>query len=225
MSERRRGHGEAGAPHGVADLRAAGGTRTDQKRQAITEAATGLFLRQGYEGTSMDEIAAAAAVSKQTVYKQFTDKEQLFATIVTAITERAERIAETINALVDEIVDLEAGLVQLARAYTTAVVQPPVVQLRRLVISEADRFPVLARTYYQRAPARGIAALAGGLERLAGRQLLRIDDATTAAEQFAYLVLGPVIDRALFDPGAPIEDSEIARYAAAGVRVFVAAYT
>ena len=46
------------------------------------EAATTLFLRNGYQGTSMDEIAALAAVSKQTVYKNFADKERLFTGIV-----------------------------------------------------------------------------------------------------------------------------------------------
>ena len=50
--------------------------RSDRKRAAILEAATEAFLQRGYLGTSMDEIAAQAAVSKQTVYKHFADKEQ-----------------------------------------------------------------------------------------------------------------------------------------------------
>ena len=57
--------------------------RSDRKRRAILEAATEAFLRHGFLGTSMDEIAAAAAVSKQTVYKHFSDKESLFREIVT----------------------------------------------------------------------------------------------------------------------------------------------
>jgi TetR/AcrR family transcriptional repressor of mexJK operon len=201
------------------------GTRTDKKRQAIVDAATLLFLQQGYQGTNMDEIAAAAEVSKQTVYKQFTDKELLFSTIVTGITDRAERIVETIDAAVDEIVELHDGLAHLARTYTTSVVHPQVLQLRRLIISEAGHFPDLAHAYFERAPGRGLEALAGGFERLAGRKLLRIDDANTAAEHFAYLVLGPIVDKALFHPDTDVTDAEIARYAAAGVRVFVAAYT
>src|SRR5437868_81719 len=52
--------------------------RSARKRRAIMEAATTLFLRNGYQGTSMDDIAAAAAVSKQTVYKNFGDKGRLF---------------------------------------------------------------------------------------------------------------------------------------------------
>jgi len=66
--------------------------RSARKRRAIVEAATTVFLRNGYLGTSMDEIAALAGVSKQTVYKHFTDKERLFSQIVTAtVNELADR--------------------------------------------------------------------------------------------------------------------------------------
>jgi TetR/AcrR family transcriptional repressor of mexJK operon len=202
----------------------AGRTRSQHKRQAIVEAATRLFLQQGYQGTSMDEIAAAAGVSKQTVYKQFTDKPQLFQDIVLGITERAEQIAGMIGRLFDEIVDLDGGLNHLARTYTAAVVGPQVLQLRRLVISEADRFPELAQAYFERAPGRGLEAIAGGLGQLVERGLLRIDDLTTAAVQFAYLVLGPILDKALFHPGSDVSEAEIAACTAAGVRVFLVAY-
>src|SRR5262249_49212382 len=62
-----------------------GTDRSGRKRRAIMDAATTLFLRQGYPGTSMDQIAARAGVSKQTVYKHFADKERLFVEIVVAI--------------------------------------------------------------------------------------------------------------------------------------------
>ena len=65
---------ERAAPGGVETGRSA------RKRRAIMEAATALFLRDGYRRTSMDQVAADAAVSKQTVYKQFADKEQRSAT-------------------------------------------------------------------------------------------------------------------------------------------------
>jgi AcrR family transcriptional regulator len=54
------------------------GGRSARKRQTIIDAAAALFLEHGYQGTSMDDIAALAAVSKQTVYKNFADKQQLF---------------------------------------------------------------------------------------------------------------------------------------------------
>ncbi len=66
--------------------------RSARKRQAIMEAATALFLRDGYRNTSMDQVAADAAVSKQTVYKHFADKEQLFREIVLGVTGNSEAI-------------------------------------------------------------------------------------------------------------------------------------
>ena len=56
--------------------------RSARKRQAILDAATDVFLRDGYLGTNMDEIAALSEVSKQTVYKHFASKEALFIEIV-----------------------------------------------------------------------------------------------------------------------------------------------
>ena len=52
--------------------------RSTRKREAILDAATELFLTREYAGTSMEDIASAAAVSKQTVYKHFSDKQTLF---------------------------------------------------------------------------------------------------------------------------------------------------
>jgi TetR/AcrR family transcriptional repressor of mexJK operon len=200
-------------------------TRSDRKRQAVLDTATRLFLQQGYQGTSMDEIASAAEVSKQTVYKQFTDKRQLFTEIILGITGRAERIGEMIDALFADIVDLERGLANLARIFVAAVLDPQVLQLRRLVISEADRFPDLARAYFERAPGRGLAAIAAGLEELTARNMLRIDDVTSAAAHFAYLVLGPGLDRALFYPYEQVSDADVDRCATTGVAVFLAAYS
>ena len=57
-------------------------SRSKGKRGAIMDAATTVFLQKGYRGSSVDEIASLAGVSKQTVYKHFDDKERLFTEIV-----------------------------------------------------------------------------------------------------------------------------------------------
>src|SRR5215213_5904806 len=68
--------------------------RTRRTRAAIVEAATTLFLQHGYQGTSTDDIAGLAAVSKRTVYSNFGDKERLFTEIILGITVTAERFAD-----------------------------------------------------------------------------------------------------------------------------------
>ena len=67
------------------------GGRSARKHAAILEAATQVFLAKGYLGTSMEEIATMAGVSKQTVYKHFADKETLFAEIVLATTDQVDQ--------------------------------------------------------------------------------------------------------------------------------------
>jgi TetR/AcrR family transcriptional repressor of mexJK operon len=121
--------------------------------------------------------------------------------------------------------DLETNLRELARSQLTAVIQPDLIQFRRLVIGEADRFPDLARTYYERAPGRVLAALAALFADLSDRGMLNVDDAELAADHFAWLVLGIPLDRAMFHgPPAALTDDEIHRYADEAVRVFLAAY-
>jgi TetR/AcrR family transcriptional repressor of mexJK operon len=199
--------------------------RSARKRQAMLDAATTLFLRQGYRGTSMDEIAAAARVSKQTVYKHFADKERLFTEIVVGT---VEEVAGPVHEAVLELQDtgdLDADLRRLARQLLRLVMQPRILQLRRLVIGEAGRFPELGRTFYEQGPGRTIAALATVFERLADRGVLRAGDQRLAAAHFNWLVMSIPLNRAmLLGDDAPPPAAELDRYADAGVRTFLAAY-
>lgn len=196
-----------------------------QSGGAIREAATTLFLRNGYLGTSMDEVAALARVSKQTVYTHFDDKERLFTDLVLSNTERVDEFIDELPALLGRSSDPEKDLGELGRRYLETVVRPQVLSLRRLVIAEAARFPDLARTYFERVPQRMVGALAEGLRGLAGRGLLHVDDPQLAAQHFVALVLWIPLDRALFVPDAEaLPEAELEHLAAAGVRVFLAAY-
>jgi TetR/AcrR family transcriptional repressor of mexJK operon len=199
--------------------------RSVRKRRAILEAGTSLFLVHGYRGTSMDEIAALAGVSKQTVYKHFADKESLFSEIVTST---VEEVAEPIHAEVLELQDsgdVEADLRGLARQLLGQVMQPRILQLRRLVIGEAGRFPDLGRTFYEQGPGRTMAALATVFERLVDRGVLHPGDPLLAAAHFNWLVMSIPLNRAMLlgEDAAPAS-AELDQYADAGVRVFLAAY-
>src|SRR5919199_560341 len=122
---------------------------------AIREAAARLFLAKGYQDTSMDEIAAAARISKQTIYTHFASKEQLFADLVLGNAERVEEFAEAMVKTFREAEGLENGLRELAHLYIQFVIRPDVLQLRRLVLGEAGRVPQLARGHHVKGPGGG----------------------------------------------------------------------
>lgn len=192
---------------------------------AILEAATRLFLEKGYQATSTDEIAAAAGVSKQTIYTHFAKKEELFARLVLGNAERADAFVADIPSIARGADDLAAGLGELAGRYLRLVIRPEVLRLRRLVIGEASRFPELARAYFEAVPERVYQALSGLFAELGREGRLRVTDPELAAHHFAWLLLGWPLDRGMFIVDAePAEDAELERLAREGVRAFLAAY-
>ena len=199
--------------------------RSARKRSAILEAATTVFLDNGYLGTSMDEIAALARVSKQTVYKHFADKERLFVEIVTnMVNEISDPVYQEVLSLADSG-DIEADLRDLARRLLEGVVRPRILQLRRLVIGESSRFPALGRTFYERGPGRTIAALGAVFECLGARDVLHLDDPALAAAHFNWLIMSAPLNEAMLlgsdEPPAP---ADFKRHTDSAVRVFLAAY-
>lgn len=199
--------------------------RSATKRAAILEAASAAFLSQGYDGTSMDEIAASARVSKQTMYKHFSDKERLFSAVVTGEVRKAGDIVAAAAANFPDSGDLEADLRALARKQLELVMTPKIMQLRRLVIANADRFPALGRVFFEEGPGRTIAALANLMERLSKRGLLTIDDHETAAAHFNWLVMSTPLNAVMFlGRSATPAKAALNRFADDGVRAFLAAY-
>lgn len=192
---------------------------------AIREAAARLFLEKGYAGTSMDDIATAAQVSKQTIYTHFPSKEELFSDLVMGNSDRVDQFISTIDRTLAEAGDLRGALGRLARQYLGFVVRPDVLRLRRLIIGEAWRFPDLARQYYELVPGRVYAALAERFGELRDHGRLRIEDPAAAARHFAWLTLGVPLDRGMFYPvESAIEGTNIDDLAESAVRVFLAAY-
>ena len=173
----------------------------------------------------MDEVAALAAVSKQTVYKHFADKKRLFTAIITGDISATERLTQSMVAALPDSEDIEKDLRQFARRHITEVTQPHLIQLRRIIIAEAEHFPELARTWYASGPERAHATLADLFQALARRGLLRVDDPLLAAQHFNWLILSIPLNKAMFH-GSDTEftPSELERYADEGVRVFLAAY-
>jgi TetR/AcrR family transcriptional regulator, mexJK operon transcriptional repressor len=200
--------------------------RSARKRRAILDAARELFLRSGYAGTSMDDVAARAAVSKQTVYKHFVDKGRLFTAIITGDIAETEQLTRSLVDALPATHDLEGDLRTFARRHVVEVMQPHLVRMRRILIGEADRFPDLAAAWYARGPERAHATFAGWFATLAERGLLHVPDPLLAAEHFNWLILSIPMNRAMFSgDDAPFDRDQLEYYADEAVRVFLAAYS
>jgi TetR/AcrR family transcriptional repressor of mexJK operon len=121
--------------------------------------------------------------------------------------------------------DLADDLRSLARTMVTVVLQPHLVRMRRIIIGEADRFPDLARTWYERGLGRGHSNLAARFAELGKAGRLTVDDPLLAAQTFHWLVLSIPMNRLMFDSDEELfSREELERYADEAVRVFLAGY-
>jgi TetR/AcrR family transcriptional regulator, mexJK operon transcriptional repressor len=193
----------------------------------ILAAATEVFVRNGYLGATTDQVAAAASVSKQTVYKQFGDKQHLFAEVIGVTTAGVvDRLAAVVASTLGDARDVRAALRDLAGGFLRGLLQPDVLRLRRLVIAEADRFPEIGRAWFEQGFDRALVILGEALQGLADRGLLHdLGDPTLAAYQFAGLVMyQPMNQLMLAGTGDPPPGDQLDRVADSAVEVFLARY-
>jgi TetR/AcrR family transcriptional regulator, mexJK operon transcriptional repressor len=195
-----------------------------RKSEPIIASAKKLFLERGYDGTSLDDVAAASGVSKTTVYSNFQDKETLFARVLDQATSRAEAIHAELHAPLVGDGPVEDRLREFGRRLLAGVLQPDVVALRRLAITEALRFPALAATYWDRGPAPTVALLTEALTACRDRGELDLDEPAAAALGLAYALTGPPQDRALLTPDSPMTDAEVDAHVDHAITTFVRAY-
>lgn len=183
-------------------------------------------MAQGYARTTMDDIARRAGLTKRTLYNNYPDKEALFRLIVADVIAVAESFARELRAeLASGITaaNLREKLHGVAARMATSIVRSPVIALRRFLVGESRLFPELAREYFDRAPGQVLGVLAESFERLRRAGVLRVApslDARRAAAQFAYLVVGETLDRAMLTGQLPNED-EVRACAHDGVETFL----
>jgi TetR/AcrR family transcriptional repressor of mexJK operon len=199
-------------------------SRSDRKRKLLLLAATEIFLDKGYDGTRMEDVAMKAAVSKPTVYRFFSDKERLFAEIVQATTGEIDELVRLVVETLAEQTGAESGLIVLARRFMSALMQPRILRLRRLVMANAERFPDVGRSWYEQGFERVLATLGTSFQSLADRKLLRVKDPLLAANHFVGMLLWIPINKAMFTGDYRSSPGELEGYAVAAVRAFLAGY-
>lgn len=157
----------------------------DAKREAFVAAARAAFFSRGYGATSMSAIAATVGGSKTTLWAHFRSKEELFAAVVDDLVERYGRALEV---PLDPDDAVRPVLVRMAGALMETFHSPPIVDLHRLAIGEARRFPELARLFYERGPARGKARIGAYLAEAMARGKLRPGDPALAGRMFVGML-------------------------------------
>ncbi|HEV2597514.1 TetR/AcrR family transcriptional regulator [Sphingopyxis sp.] len=154
------------------------------RRKAFVDAARELFFANGYAGTTMSSIAGKVGGSKTTLWTYFPSKEELFEAVVDDIVAQYGD-ALAIDLPVDEPVP--DVLQAFGNMLITKLTQAPLLSLFRLVVGEAERFPHLAETFYERGPRRGKARAAVWVGEKMVRGEIRMGDPMRAVQQFAGL--------------------------------------
>jgi len=196
-------------------------TLSPEKRAQVLRGAATVFAEDGYEGASMSRIALEAGVSKGTLYNYFETKAHLFAAY----------IAEECHLKIEHLFDpaqLEGPPAEVLTGIGTRMVQmmisPTGLTIYRVVTSEAQKFPELAKIFYDAGPARSIGALAGWLRRETDAGHLRIEDPVFAAEQFFALCQTRLYLRRMLRMDQATPPEEAAHVVAAAVQLFLNTY-
>ncbi|AMJ61329.1 TetR/AcrR family transcriptional regulator [Bosea sp. PAMC 26642] len=161
------------------------------KHHAITKAASEMFLAEGFERASLDQIAHRAGVSKQTIYSHFADKKALFRAISAELT---EKLTIPLKQPAGHG-DLRSVLLRLGEDALAMMTNPASLDLHRLIVSAASQFPELGRAAYEAGALRMIDDLAtlltqrsqigDGLKQPVGPKQARV-----MAEQFVGMLRG-----------------------------------
>lgn len=191
------------------------------KRAAILDAAKRLFAREGFGGTSMDQIAAEAGVSKLTVYSHFGDKEALFTEAVRAKCEEM---------LPDDLFQIELEgplrdqLRAIAQAFFALISSDEAISTQRMMMVPGNIDDNLKQVFWQAGPQRTHDAFAALLQARVDAGELDIPDVPRAAEQFFTLIKGDLHGRMMCGFGERPSRGDVASHLDASVDLFLRAY-
>lgn len=201
--------------------RAPGRPKDADKRAAILEAAKQLFVQHGYAGVSMDQIAAAAGVSKLTLYSHFGDKDNLFIAAVRTFCEQSVPDA-VFQARPGQ--DVRAHLLQVSQVFVGMILSPEAIAGHRMLCSPQVVQSPLPAAFWAAGPQRIQAAFTELLDGYVAQGLLDIDDTPLAASQLVTLLKGELHSRELFDFCCSNRETTVEQHVQACVDVFMRAY-
>ncbi len=191
-----------------------GRPKSEEKRQQISEAAANLFLTEGFERTSMDSIAQAAGVSKQTVYSHFANKDELFRSCI------ASKVAEyDLTVEPSEYHTLEAGLRAFADGYLRILSDPRVVSMWRLIMAESVEHAHVARVFYDTGPRQSLDSLTRFLAH--HEDELDSDDLARTARTFYGIVADHYQSRIMLSIDDGVDDAERRGHVDYATRLFL----
>ena len=193
---------------------------SERKRQAVLDGAAQVFIEEGFQAASMDRIAAAAGVSKRTVYKHFHSKRELFDSFV-AIKWGELTIWVLEPMQIDN--DPKEELLRFAAHMLGRLLDPSALKIVRMVVSEFLRDPDLGRDFFQKTSSLGLDELSTYLSLATERGLLRVEDPDLAAGQFHALIKDSIFWPCLMGMtrGSAMQEQRILEDA---VELFIARY-
>lgn len=171
-------------------------------RERLLAAARELFLEQGYDA-SVEAIIGRAGVARQTFYNHFKSKESLFAEAIRTC------FLEIIAPLSEYPDDLRASLKNFTAIYRQKALSPEGIAAYRSLSGQAQRFPEMAREFYELGAGQMTGRLADFLCKAMELGQLRQSNSVFAAELLMAMAIGQERSRQLFGVERPPEDEAI----------------
>lgn len=190
------------------------------KRAAILDAAKQMFTQHGYDGASMDAIAALAGVSKLTVYSHFGDKDALFSAAIRA---KCEEQMPSELFLADLKGPLRAQLTSIANAFFALITSNEALSMHRMMLTQGSDEHV-RRMYWEAGPQVVKDGFAGFLQQRVASGELSVPDIQRAASQFFCLLKGELHMRMVSGLCASAGKQEVEAHIAATVDLFLRAH-
>lgn len=192
-----------------------------EKRAAILEAAKALFPVHGYEGVSMDAIAAEAGVSKLTVYSHFKDKDALFRETVRV---KCEEQLPAALFMADLKGPIRKQLRSIAKGFFDLIMSDEAISMHRMMHAEAGGDARLPKLFWESGPQRITQAMEDFLRAQTDAGQLDIPDLHRAASQFLCLLKGEPHARLMCGICGPMAPRQTDAHIDATVDFFLRAY-